>query len=106
MTEVQHNSEMNMHASQPHLECEERYKRLEAVVSEMEQKFNTKIKELEKCLEIQKTELERLNIQIHSNGEIKSHSHVMIQKQIICYCYAQIGAPPFFHSLSLHCIKI
>jgi len=92
MTEAQYNSEMNMHASQPHLECEERYKRLEAVVSEMEQKFNTKIKELENGLEIQKTELERLNKQIHSNSENKSHCHVMIQKRTICYCYAQIGA--------------
>lgn len=89
---IQYNSEMNVCASQIHLECEERYKRLEVVASEMEQRFNTKIKELENCLETQKLELERLNTQIQSNNEHKSHCHVMIPKQTICYCYAQIGA--------------
>ena len=91
--QVQCSSEMNMYMSRSHLECEERYKQLTVAVSEMEQKFNKRIKELETHLEAYKSELERANKQImQSNNECRSHCHVLIPKQTICYCYAQVGA--------------
>ena len=90
---AQYNSEVNMYTSRSHTDCEERYKRLKDTVSEVEQKFNAKVKELENYLEIYKSELERLHKQIQSNSKhTHSHCHVMVPKQTICYCYAQVGA--------------
>lgn len=89
---AQYDSKMSMYTSQSHTECEERYKQLEAAVSEVEQQLNTKVKELENCLETHKSELERLRQQIQSNNVHESHCHVMVPKQTICYCYAQVGA--------------
>ena len=89
---VQYNRELNMYTSPSHVECEEKYKQLKVAVSEMEQKFDTKVKELETCLETYKSELERLHKQMQSNSKLESHCHVMIPKRTICYCYAQIGA--------------
>lgn len=88
---VRYSSEV-VYASQSHLECEERYKQLKVTVVEMERTFDTKIKELESSLETYKSELGRLNKQMQSNNEQRSHCHVMVPKQTICYCYAQVGA--------------
>ena len=89
---AQYNAEMNMYMNTSHLACEERYEQLKVSVNEVEQTFNTKIKQLEKRLEAHKSELGRLHREIQSNGKHKSHCHVLIPKQTICYCYAQVGA--------------
>ena len=89
---AQYNSEISMYMNPSHIECEERYKQLKVEMGEMEQKFDTKVKELETCLETYKSELERLHKQMQSNSKHESHCHVMIPKRTICYCYAQVGA--------------
>ena len=87
---AQYNSDMYMNTS--HLDCEERYEQLKVSVYEMEQKVSTKIKELENQLEAHKSELGRLHREVQSNSKHKSHCHVLVPKQTICYCYAQVGA--------------
>ena len=92
---VQHSSVMNMYTtSTSHSDCEEKHEHLKSFVNNLEQKFHTKIEELENLSEAHELELRRLNKELQSNNKhkCKSHCHVMVPKQTICYCYAQVGA--------------
>lgn len=90
-TNVNMSSQQSYVESQPHLGYEERYQELKTAVSEVEQRLSTKIKELENCLNTYKSELERLNKEMQSNSKYTLRGHVVMPKQTICYCYAQIG---------------
>lgn len=87
---AQYNSALYMNTS--HLDCKERYEHLKISVYEMEQKLSTKIKELENQLEAHRSKLGRLHREVQCNSKHKSHCHVLVPKQTICYCYAQVGA--------------
>ena len=87
---AQYNSAMYMTPS--HLDCKERFEQLKVSVCEMEQKLCTKIEELENQLEAHKSAQGRLHRVVQCNSKHESHCHVLVPKQTICYCYAQVGA--------------
>jgi len=116
--QLQNNSEVNMFTSPPHEEeCERRYIQLKSEtkseISEMEQKFSMKIKQLESCLDLYKAEVEQFRSQIQSVtndlssimktqkysqsmdnncGSSFDMSFVQSISHATCYCYAQVGA--------------